>query len=774
MSFIRKNRSKTFWSILITITLTMVLVVSLFSNVLYKRFEAIGLQMTYDHNVKIISHITGNIDYMNEMVDNFMISQYLEPGTEQLMYGKQTDYFFSQKFINNFKRVVNGNNIIHSAMIYNDYIHELYSTSNYGMFAPDPEILTWIDQVDEIPIVTPIPRILPMGFLDETVEVFTYFIYEKINPNGRPNAALIVNVKTDWLQSNMQKYNKKDAYFMLIDQSNRLIINGSGKNQMFDTLSPSISDHIIVNEQGGSFVIDEDLGKRIITYLPIPGSDWIILSNESYETVFEPISHIKNQTILYTIIFLLLVIVISVYVARKIYKPFGNLVEQVKSGFNDSITSSEYHYDHEYLSSVFKNNMNKIGIYEEYRNTTANILKENALKSIVGVNRFYKNDPIDVHYEELQEIFQDHHRYVLIIFKLDQAHVFKELNLSEQKLITFAMFNMGDELLGESSRFLRSLINQESFLYLLSYDHEDEKTLPLLKKSILEIQRLIYKISNHNFTVTGMISGWIHQKEQVTLTYNEMERLFDYKIFYDHESLLMADELASRLTTTDEEYPIELAERLIQSMKSENQEEVNQSYYKIRDLLMNGSRENFLYALLRLAVSIHKVVQDINQNKMFIIKIQFNEFCSELMKANALNEVDQLFLRLFTSIDEQRKGEIENKHSFIIGSIMDYINQEYADPSLSLKSIAGEFKISSGYLGQIFKEETQQSVAQYIHDLRLEKVLQLLKNTNISVKEIVYKVGYSNEANFYKIFKKQFGITPNEYRQKFIFSKSDR
>lgn len=66
------------------------------------------------------------------------------------------------------------------------------------------------------------------------------------------------------------------------------------------------------------------------------------------------------------------------------------------------------------------------------------------------------------------------------------------------------------------------------------------------------------------------------------------------------------------------------------------------------------------------------------------------------------------------------------------------------------------------------------SIAQYIHDLRLEKVMDLLRLTNLSVRDIIFKVGYSNEANFYKLFKKQYGITPNEYRQNILLQTRER
>jgi YesN/AraC family two-component response regulator len=50
----------------------------------------------------------------------------------------------------------------------------------------------------------------------------------------------------------------------------------------------------------------------------------------------------------------------------------------------------------------------------------------------------------------------------------------------------------------------------------------------------------------------------------------------------------------------------------------------------------------------------------------------------------------------------------------------------------------------------------------------------LLKNTSKSVKEIAAKVGYNNEATFYKLFKKQYGITPAEYRHNLVLKQNNK
>jgi AraC-like DNA-binding protein len=64
----------------------------------------------------------------------------------------------------------------------------------------------------------------------------------------------------------------------------------------------------------------------------------------------------------------------------------------------------------------------------------------------------------------------------------------------------------------------------------------------------------------------------------------------------------------------------------------------------------------------------------------------------------------------------------------------------------------------------IFKESSKVSVHEYINRKRLDKAVFYLCNQDLSIQEIIEIIGYENETNFYRLFKKFYGVTPNEYR----------
>lgn len=98
-------------------------------------------------------------------------------------------------------------------------------------------------------------------------------------------------------------------------------------------------------------------------------------------------------------------------------------------------------------------------------------------------------------------------------------------------------------------------------------------------------------------------------------------------------------------------------------------------------------------------------------------------------------------------------------------SIKNYIKLHYFRSSLTIKEICDNFNISHSYLCKLFKKSNDVSAKGYIIKLRLEKAKKLLLTTNLSVKQISWSVGFSDDAYFMRIFKNHLNITPTEYRK---------
>lgn len=95
--------------------------------------------------------------------------------------------------------------------------------------------------------------------------------------------------------------------------------------------------------------------------------------------------------------------------------------------------------------------------------------------------------------------------------------------------------------------------------------------------------------------------------------------------------------------------------------------------------------------------------------------------------------------------------------------ILEYINNNY-ESCRGLEDCARHCHISPNYISRMFRKYTDVSFITYINELRIKKALELMKDTDLSIKEISRKVGYNNLNYFYKNFKAVTGTTPKAYK----------
>ena len=83
---------------------------------------------------------------------------------------------------------------------------------------------------------------------------------------------------------------------------------------------------------------------------------------------------------------------------------------------------------------------------------------------------------------------------------------------------------------------------------------------------------------------------------------------------------------------------------------------------------------------------------------------------------------------------------------------------------ISLSLLADTFYLSKEHLSRLFKKETGTNLFSYIMELKLNDAKELLTSTEMTLDEIAFKLGFSNGNYFSKVFKKNTGQSPRDYR----------
>ena len=97
--------------------------------------------------------------------------------------------------------------------------------------------------------------------------------------------------------------------------------------------------------------------------------------------------------------------------------------------------------------------------------------------------------------------------------------------------------------------------------------------------------------------------------------------------------------------------------------------------------------------------------------------------------------------------------------------VKDYIDQEYCSNFISLDYAAEKVNKNAAYLSKLFKRETGYNFSDYIMQKRMEKSRELLLDHSLKIYQIAEMTGYADGSNFIKVFKKYYGVSPNEYRK---------
>ena len=85
--------------------------------------------------------------------------------------------------------------------------------------------------------------------------------------------------------------------------------------------------------------------------------------------------------------------------------------------------------------------------------------------------------------------------------------------------------------------------------------------------------------------------------------------------------------------------------------------------------------------------------------------------------------------------------------------------------ALTVKQCADQLNMSASYLSDMLKKETGRTAQQHLHELVIDKAKNLLLGSNEQVSQIAYELGFEYPQHFSKLFKKQVGVSPAEYRK---------
>ena len=206
-------------------------------------------------------------------------------------------------------------------------------------------------------------------------------------------------------------------------------------------------------------------------------------------------------------------------------------------------------------------------------------------------------------------------------------------------------------------------------------------------------------------------------------------------------------QLLNALRSGDQQKTIALVNTILEQSSQQGRAQVN---LRIHDLFVTGMR--FLAERDAVPVEVDA----------------YRSLRADVELPGGILEKRQLLERFYRELmGVQSVGSKSNLTEIIIA----YVQEHYAS-DLYLDKIAQDMGFSVKYLSKAFKSKTGRNLSEYINEVRLQHIKEMLQNTDMSIASISEAAGIYSRSTLIRLFRKYEGITPSEYRALFQENKS--
>ena len=112
---------------------------------------------------------------------------------------------------------------------------------------------------------------------------------------------------------------------------------------------------------------------------------------------------------------------------------------------------------------------------------------------------------------------------------------------------------------------------------------------------------------------------------------------------------------------------------------------------------------------------------------------------------------------------QMQEDDIQSEDEKLLRKIVEYIEQNISNDNLSVEELSRHMNMSRGSLYSKVLLITGKSPVEFIRSIRLKKAVYLLENSQLTISQISYEVGFNTPKYFAKLFKAEYNILPSAY-----------
>lgn len=763
----RQIRSSRFYKYFFSYIVLLLITLLILGGIIYRNFISTLQQEIEISNISSLKQIVNVMDTRFREMDRTAL--HINSNLKLRAYMIIDSGFESLEAIGELSKYKSSNEFLKDIILFHDYHgkQKMFSPGrdsevemffnffyNYENWGKDG-LLNTIATLSR-PIMRPVERIT---LNRESQKNFATYIYPLPLGSVKPISAVLFLIEEDIFRTMVKDVLKNyEGLIYIMDDKENLIYNFSeGKNIGESTQLLKLINNKSYNEIVSSLRYDAKNYSVVRLH-----SDY---NNWSYVTVIETSQfmekfYTKRDLFSYATFFVLLMgIIIAFTLATGSYKPLADIAERInilKKELRDKKYNDELLMISNTIEEVSRENE---GLVSEIKSKKY-MLKEQAIRKLLRKKSINHEDLNEV--GELSELGFNSSYFVVLIFFIDNFDEFRKSNdENNQELVRFSIVNVAEELseeIGKGHCF--ELEDGRSIALILNFDAEYGK-----ERYISELAfktKDFFKQHFHN-TLTIGVGSVCNGIENINRSYAEGNRAVYYRFIKGNDNVIFYEDIKD-ISNRSYRYPTDKENDLVMCIKQGESNEARRIIGDIKDyiVLNQCSPDSVRYIFFCMVNAIIKTIdemelelcEEFNLEKQKIFEGSFetiNDMC------NRISDFCIYICSYLNELKESRNFELRDK-------ILTIINERYSENTLSLESIADEFNMSPSYISRYFKNQTGTTLMKYIDIIRMNKAKELLRNTSLVIREIVNSVGYVDEANFMRKFRKNEGMTAMQYR----------
>lgn len=760
---------KYFQRVMFSIMVAMSLILTALSVVNTYMLERSVKNIHEASNLKVLTQIGYNLSYMNEIITHLSLFAYRDNFLIPLMFSEplaEMDYI---RGYHEMSRIMQSSSFLHSLAVYNGANEQLFGST--GQFLVDggvtkERMLNWL-------INSPKPHstssLIPVstGRLDGQVDAFAFIVTDAYKPFTGDQSAVILYIKSNWVFDSLQKMNdadiEKQGEIYIQTSDGKLLTNKESlmsEGSRLTEISKLVNQSKATTGRQSGFAIGNAGGeKTMVTFMDGIG-DWTILYVQPYDQIMKEVSENRTRSLLVTGVFLLLAVGVSVWLSYKLYDPIETMLRRLQP-----------HVSHE--SQIGRLPGNELDLMSENVLRLSEKLQEISSEQIVRKYYLRKllTDSAMFTHEDMHLQIERHglgisltEPIMVCVLRIDRFTVYdRNTSASAKKLYSFAIGNIAQEIL--SRTYICETVDVQNDHTALIVSGAGGKTaFADIAPIIREIQSTIE--SFYGFSLSCGISDAITRLPGLSAAYLKAHQLSLYVFAFGYRSVVTMEDVRINLSNQMKSLPADIERKLSEALKKGQLTNAGSELEKAFALLSTFQYEDMRRAVSDLAWVIKNTAGDIVSNRVIPPTVDMDHIHQIPQQYETLDDMVLAFQSVCAAICEEQRPAALERNEWIVGTIKELIDQKFSDPDLNQQSIASSVKLSSAYIGKLFKDSCGSSITEYINDVRLQHAEKLLLQTDCTVSKAMEKCGYSNQSYFFKQFKGKFGSTPKEYRIK--------